>query len=311
MDDENNGIAFEEQENSATSLEIDDESFKMVSLPICEELMPEDTYPITASEESNFFVILGGTGSGKTTLITSIYHLFLTGDYKEKFMFAGSKTLGAFESRAFYLRTFSENTYANMRRTSVGSVGVLHIKVKTRERENSSNLLFSDFSGEDLSNVVANVDAVREEFKIVGAASHLVVLLDGEKIASARYKLAELQSMIQTLRTFWDGGLINDRARVIVAVSKYDLLIDSAGKLKDPFPQSIIERILEQLPELNERLIFQYIASAPTETTVVKAGYGIDQLLEELLSPLDFVVANPDNIRNLKSQFNLWKGRRA
>lgn len=311
MNEANSEIALEEQENNIAASEDNDDSFQMVSLPMYEELMPEDTYPITASEESNFFVIIGGTGSGKTTLITSIYHLFLTGEYKEKFMFAGSQTLSAFEARAFYLRTSSRNSCVNMRRTPVGSVGILHIRVKIKQRNEFANLLFSDFSGEDISSIVANVDAVKEDFDIVKSASHLVILLDGEKIASGRYKLSELQKMIQILRTFWDGGLINNRARVIITVSKYDLLTDDTGNLKDPFPSSIVERILEQLPELEGRMAFHYIASMPTETTVVNAGYGTDQLLESLLDRPNSIPLTSDTADDLKSQFNMWKGRLA
>lgn len=311
MDEAYSGITLEDQENTSAASENDDDDFQMVSLPMNEELMPEDTYPITASEESKFFVIIGGTGSGKTTLITSMYHLFLTGEYKEKFMFAGSQTLSAFESRAFYLRTSSQNSCVNMRRTPVGSVGILHIRVKIKQRNEFTNLLFSDFSGEDISSIVANVDAVKEDFDIVKSASHLVVLLDGEKIASRRYKLSELQKMIQILRTFWDGGLINNTAKVIITVSKYDLLIDDTGNLRDPFSSSIVERILEQLPELEGRIDFHYIASMPTETTVVNAGYGTDQLLESLLDSPNSIPLTSDTTNNLKSQFNMWKGRLA
>lgn len=311
MNETSSGIALEEQENTITFSEVHDENFQMFCLPIYEELMPEDTYPITASENSNFFVIIGGTGSGKTTLITSIYHLFLTGTYKEKFMFAGSQTLSAFEARAFYLRTSSENTHVKMRRTPVGSGGILHIRLKIKQQNDFTNLLFSDFSGEDLSNIVANIDAVKEDFKIVNSASHLVVLIDGEKIANMRYRISELQKMIQILRTFWDGGVINNNAKIIIVVSKYDLLIDKAGNLKDPFSQSIIERILEQLPELKGRLLFNYIASMPTETTILKAGYGVDQLLESLFNPSNPILSNSDTADNLKSQFNMWKGRLA
>lgn len=309
MKEENGGIALENQENTIATSENNDDNFEMVSLPMCEELMPEDTYPITASEKSNFFVIIGGTGSGKTTLITSMYHLFLTGEYKEKFMFAGSQTLSAFEARSFYLRTSSKNSCVNMRRTPVGSFGILHIRIKIKQRNEFTNLLFSDFSGEDISNIMANVDAVKEDFYVVKSASHLVILLDGAKIASGRYKLSELQKMIQILRTFLDGGLINNKAKVIITVSKYDLLIDNTGNLKDSFSSSIIECILEQLPELEGRMDFHYIASMPTETTVVNAGYGTDQLLESLLDPPKSIPLPYDTTDNLKSEFNMWKGR--
>ena len=51
----------------------------VTSLPLAlgRALTLDKLYPITAQEFSRFFAIIGDTGSGKTTLITSIYHLLL------------------------------------------------------------------------------------------------------------------------------------------------------------------------------------------------------------------------------------------
>ena len=49
----------------------------------------------------------------------------------------------------------------------------------------------------------------------------------------------------------------------------------------------------------------------PTETTVVNAGYGTDQLLESLLDSPNSIPLTSDTTDNLKSQFNMWKGRLA
>jgi len=153
------------------------------SLPTGRELTAEDTYPLTATEKSRFFVIIGATGSGKTTLVTAIYHTFLKGNSKERYLFAGSKTLAAFESRSYYVRTASMRTNVEMRRTPRGSIdSILHLRLKECRTGSINNLLFSDFSGEDYSAVSANVVAAKEDFQIVKAARQIVVLLDGEKM---------------------------------------------------------------------------------------------------------------------------------
>ena len=192
-------------ERDSESIEENEESTStVVQLPLGVELSAEETYEISASEKTHFFVIIGSTGSGKTTLVTSIYHLFLSGKYKTKYLFAGSKTLAAFEKRAFYLRTTSQNNQVLMRRTPVGTADILHIRIKVNETDQFTNLLFSDFSGEDFGNISGNVDAAKEDFGIINSANHLIILLDGEKIASKKQRLAEVQQMIQVLRTFWD-----------------------------------------------------------------------------------------------------------
>lgn len=289
----------------------DDDRVQVVQLPIGVELTAEDTYPITATEKSNFFVIVGSTGSGKTTLVTSIYHSFLSGKFEDKYLFAGSKTLAAFEERAFYLRTVSMRSCVEMRRTPRGSIDdILHLRVKTLETGKIVNLLFSDFSGEDYSSVSANVDAAIEYFQIVGSASHLVVLLDGEKIASKRYRLAELQQMIHVLRAFMDGQLIKEKTKIIIAVSKYDLVLAKNDESPDNFTQTILDRIIEQMPDMKDRCTLHLIASMPNDTTRLAVGYGIDKLLDALIeSPQrrTYEYVPPP----LKSQFNLWKGRMA
>lgn len=43
MDEAYSGITLEDQENTSAASENDDDDFQMVSLPMNEELMPEDT----------------------------------------------------------------------------------------------------------------------------------------------------------------------------------------------------------------------------------------------------------------------------
>lgn len=297
-------------ERDSESIEENEESTStVVQLPLGVELSAEETYEISASEKTHFFVIIGSTGSGKTTLVTSIYHLFLSGKYKTKYLFAGSKTLAAFEKRAFYLRTTSQNNQVLMRRTPVGTADILHIRIKVNETDQFTNLLFSDFSGEDFGNISGNVDAAKEDFGIINSANHLIILLDGEKIASKKQRLAEVQQMIQVLRTFWDGNLIRESSNIIIAVSKYDLLIDMTGSLKDSFPETIMRRIVEQLPELEDRLVFQFVASMPTDTKILNAGYGTSELLDILLNPPKHQIIASQVTHSFESQFNLWKGR--
>ena len=83
-------------------------------LMIGTELSGQDIYQIAASEKTQMFVIIGATGSGKTTLVTSIYHLLLSGSNITDFLFAGSNTLAAFEKRAFSLRTSSMQSHGEM-----------------------------------------------------------------------------------------------------------------------------------------------------------------------------------------------------
>lgn len=283
--------------------------YEMIALPLGKDLKPEDTYSITASENSRFFAILGEPGSGKTTLITAIYQFFFSGKYIDRYMFSGSETLRAFEDRAFCLRTTSMKSQVEMRRTPVGTSEILHIRIKKCLSGEFLNLLFSDFSGEDLRNVIGNIDAAKEDFSIVKAADVILALIDGEKISKTRTKLAEVQRATQLLRTYLDANLVKENAIILIAVSKYDLLIDDKGALKDGFVNTIKERIISQLPNIATRLDFLFIAAMPISTDVLEAGYGIDKLLDLVIKDANPMVEPSVENTKLKSQFNLWKGR--
>ena len=294
-----------------SNLEENGEETTVVPLPIGKELSAINTYPISAAEKSRFFVIVGAPGSGKTTLITSIYHSFLFGNYKAKYLFAGSKTLAAFEERAFNLRTTSMHSNAEMRRTPRGSIdSILHLRIKKLETDRIENLLFSDFSGDDYSSVSANVIAATEDFQIISSASHMVLLLDGDKIANKKYRLAELQHMIHILRAFWDGHLVKEGTQIIIAVSKYDLISAANDSSLNKFTQSILDRIIEQIPDLQDKCTLHFIAAMPKETAKLAVGYGIDKLLDALLESPHYCVYKHDAL-SLESQFNLWKRRMA
>jgi len=113
------------------------------------------------------------------------------------------------------------------------------------------------------------------------------------------------------LQTFWDGGLIRKTPQIVLIVSKYDLI---KSKLKgDPsletFMSGILDSIIERLPGIKGKCIFQCIASMPDDESELSAFYGLSELMEILIRPpehKDYKFIKPP----LTSQFNLWKERR-
>jgi len=229
----------------------------------------DNLYPITAQEFSRFFAIIGDTGSGKTTLITSIYHLFLDGKAPAPFLFAGSKTLWALEERAFYLRAASYRSDASMERTQRGvEESILHLRLKNQDTKRMLNLLFSDLQGEDFDDVTADVNAAKETFSpLFAAAQHIVVLLDGEKLLSSSSRSSATQRIAHLLHTLRDAELLGERSRVLLTISKYDLI----SARNDPRLIERIDRIpsiiISQLPDLKDRLEFFHLAAMPAVVT--------------------------------------------
>ena len=285
----------------------------VTSLPLAlgRALTLDKLYPITAQEFSRFFAIIGDTGSGKTTLITSIYHLFLNGKAPAPFLFAGSETLWAFEDRAFYLRTTSYRPDASMERTLRGiEESILHLRLKNQDTKQMLNLLFSDLQGEDFDVVTADVDAAKETFSpLFTATRHIVVLLDGAKLLNSTSRSSATQKAIHLLRTLREAGLIDKRSRVFLTISKYELVLAQNDPKLIEKVDRIPSKIISQIPDLEHGLVFFRLAAMPTvATTEVPVGYNVPQLLNALLE-----TPQPSTVQRetppMRSQCNLWKGR--
>jgi GTPase SAR1 family protein len=301
------------EETNMVDPEIQSEpSLSVISLPLGESLTFEDIYSITSIEPAVFVVIAGPIGCGKTTLITSLYQKFLKEPFDQHY-FAGSQTLQAFESRAYLTRVTSNQATPQTPRTPRGALdSILHLRIWDSLQNIHNNLLLTDFSGEDYANITANIQLAKEEFTTVKAAQAIVMLIDGEKISTNRNRHSELQRTIHILRTFFDADLINLRARIIIAISKYDIVYENCANYPErkQYIDNLSSKISEQIPDLeSSRLHFCFIAAMPNNSENIHTGYGLPDFLNLLLSP------NKEHKRMLSptvtpiSEFNLLNER--
>lgn len=279
-----------------------------VALPSGNPLTLEEANEILAHEPSRFVVIMGATGSGKTTLIASLYQMFLT-LRDERFLFAGSKTLVAFEKRAFYTRTISHGTHPATMRTPRGAVDILHFRLYEKDRRRRLNLLLSDFSGEDYEQARANPVAAQEDFPQIRTAKAVIVLADGENLASTRKRQKEIQKCIHLLKTFCDGDLIAEGAVIVLAVSKYDLISPLEADARSHIDKMVKQSFQEQLPELVHRIQFLNTAAMPMDKKMLSPYYGLGELLSLLFTERQAQEKKHTKIQTT-SQFDLW-GERA
>lgn len=283
-----------------------------IPLPSGQALPYEETYGISAVEPTTLVVLAGAAECGKTTLVTSLYQRFLKKP-PEKYYFAGSRTLQGFEQRAYLTRMNSFQTSPQTQRTARGAVdSFLHLRIWESDSNKYKNLLLSDFSGEDYNSVSANVTLAKENFGVVKAAKVIVMLIDGETVSNKRDRQAAVQKSISILRTFHDAELVNRKADIIIAISKYDIVHQKY--IDDHVFQQYIDNIpsmfCKQIASINSQQVgYCKIAAMPCNSEILPVGYGLEDFFSLLINPNQNSNYTSSPTRISTSEFNLF-GRR-
>jgi len=262
----------------------------VVELPQGDALDIHKTYEITASQKTKLIVLAGSVSSGKTTMITSIYH-FLQRSAFAGYIFAGSKTLVGFERRCHSARISSGNKTPQTGRTRRGlSNSILHLRLRDEKcQRRSQDLLITDFSGEDYDAVYANVQLAQSEFGfIIKRADAFTLLVDGDTISLKKSRHSTKQQCIVFLKTLRDAGLLGFDSKVDVLISKYDIVKERAAN--DSTISAFIDSLKREVEsEFSKSFgmirIFEIAARPDKETEEIGLGYGVDKLIQYWLQP--------------------------
>ena len=256
-------------------------SIDVIDLPHGNAFSVDETYKITASRKVKFIVLAGAVASGKTTLVTTFYHLLNKGSLAG-YWFAGSETLLGFEQRSFLARTSSENVYAQMGKTRRGIFdSILHIKLCKCQSNMLEDLLITDFSGEDFKSISGNVELAKAEFGAIKRADFIALLIDGDLISQKKYRNGAEQESLQLLKTICDAGLVSDNTYVDVLISKYDIVdkrVEDDSSITE-FIEQIKKRLENKLNGRIKNLSFSTIAAMPEDTTKFEIGHGLEPII--------------------------------
>ena len=305
MDDEK---ALSVSEYNGNELEQDNSHY--TELPFGQSLSIRDTYDITATEQSRFVMLMGAPGCGKTTIITSLYQLFLNKNeiINNRYFFAGSQTLSAFEERAYNTRITSNNDIPDTARTPQGAdENILHLRLLKTCDKTFVNLFLCDISGEDFENANANIDLAKETFNIAKIINYFIVILDGEHLSSISEKNAEIQKGTSILQTFLNADLLHNDVLVIITISKYDLLQESDELLTD-IEDDIKDAFSSRFGNVPINLLYINSAAMPTKSSLFPVGYGLNKILDNICDNVQKTKNKEINIDS-KSQFDCYGKR--
>lgn len=254
---------------------------KYINMPLGEALSTQDTYFVTAKEKAKLIIVVGPSESGKTTLETSLYQMFLNGPINQ-YYFAGSKTLQGYEERAFFTRISSGRTKPDTPRTSNGiQEQFLHIRIYDIEAEAYCNLLFADIAGEDYEDCIANIEEMKKRFPYFKNADFFVVLLDGAQMGNIAKQRSIPENFKLMFRTIVDADLCKKDCVLQIVTSKYDLIDREDENSKDTltYLSQIQVRLKQYFEQYFARVEFVSIAAMPKVKGKYQCGFGVDTLL--------------------------------
>jgi hypothetical protein len=266
-------VSAEETDASEVESAEDEETLQDVALPSGEALTLAESRELTLARETSLVVVAGSPDSGKTTLVASIFHCFQRGPFAG-YIFAGSNTSVGLDRRCHLGRTISRGIAPNMERTQVGAPQrFIHFRVRREDlSEASRDILITDISGEEYEDLRHSMPECRE-FPLFRRADHIVVLVDGDRLANPADKNAAKFETMQFLGFLRDAGHFERRCNVHVLIAKCDLLAKPSAQR---FAAQLKSDITLKFSKCTRNLYVGDIAARPQqETTDYPLGHGM------------------------------------
>jgi hypothetical protein len=254
------------------------EGSAFIDLPTGEALTETQATEITRQGVTRVVIIAGPTGSGKTTILTSLFESFLEAPFGN-FLFGGSRTLVGFERRCHDARSASGRDVPHTSHTPVDVVDFLHLRLLAASGSivGAQNLLLSDISGERFRTLRDSSEAVKK-MPMLKRADHLCLVLDGEKLADRKLRHAARTDARTLLRSILEAGILSSACKVNIVFAKWDLVLGSADReAVTSFVANTRSALEATAAKINDTRIFE-IAARPA-TPKVPFAFGLPTLL--------------------------------
>ncbi len=190
-----------------------------IVLPSGDLLDQEEASQVLRRGGSRVIAVVAPKDAGKTTLVASLFELFLRGPIGP-FQFCGSRTMYAFERACHPSRGVSRNVRPKTERTLLTTVKFYHAAV-SRPGGPVLDLVVADRNGEDYGNAADDASEV-EEFVEIRRANTINFLIDGRQLADPVTRNTVGFEMLAIVQALVDGGAIEGRPRVALVLTKLD-----------------------------------------------------------------------------------------
>lgn len=264
-----------------------------------EALSTEEADAFIRKKSATFVAVVGDTGIGKTTLISSLYGQFLKGPFANC-IFSGSDSLIGFERICHRSRLDSEMLVPDTTRTSLQEdLKFYHLAITDAGQERIE-LLISDRAGEVYKSARSDTSEL-DSLVEIKKADFTVLLLDGESLVDQEKRTGAFQSVKKTLRAMLDGSLLTDNDNVQIVISKSDVIEKYAQKDEllrqiEAFCDGLSEKYSERLGSLD----FSHVSARDPEGKI-PTGSGLETLFSKWIKPRKMTwqpASDPEEVRS-------------
>jgi len=225
---------------------------------------------ITLRSRTQVVVFAGAEGSGKTTVLASIYERLNQGHFAG-FMFSGSRSLLGFEEICHLNRLASGAMRPDTQRTRLtDDTKYYHLALRAAPPAPRSNVLLSAMSGE-LFRMAKDSQEDAERLTFLRRADTIVVLVDGERLAAASQRTGAQADAADILESVLNADMVSPDCRVEIVFSKFDC-ITAAGQPAMDFLAKTREKVEGKFRRRIPHLSFRQIAARPSPSSAPVDG---------------------------------------
>ncbi|WP_437652644.1 TRAFAC clade GTPase domain-containing protein [Sorangium sp. So ce1182] len=243
-----------------------------------------DAEAVTLRSPVQLIVFAGAEGSGKTTVLASIYERLSQGPFAG-FNFSGSRSLIGFEEICHLNRLASGSVQPETQRTVPTEEATYYHLALTREKAGRQrhHVLLSAVSGE-LFRLAKNSREDCARLTFLHRADAIVVLVDGARLAAPESRENAIADASGILSSFVDAEMLDARARVDFVFSKLDLVIAAGQSAENVLPKTqakLEAKFRTRVPGLR----FRRIAARPDASSSADMKDGLAEAFASWTEP--------------------------
>lgn len=246
-------------------------------------LFAKDASRIMQRHGGQVIACVGSSDVGKTTLISSLYELFGEGAVGA-YTFAGSKTIFHFERICHQSRFASKRETPETDHTERTGIAKFH-HLTVCEDGVRKDLFLSDRAGEDYTDAKDSDEFCKTLFE-VERANTVMLLVDAYGLGDVGKRHVTKSRVSSLTSRLVSNNMIGRETNLILVMTRFDLVKDTD---KETLAMAELNRLKIGITDKTKNIVNSFssiiTAARPTKSVGLKAGYGIDELIELLVNP--------------------------